>query len=534
VYLPDGPGPFPVVAVRTPYHRTNHVGHASEFTERGYGFVAQDCRGRYDSDGVFVPLVHEAADGQATIDWIANQDWCNGRVGLWGRSYPGIVQAPAAAGRHEALRCFAPSVAPGSFFHDWIRYDGAYALANTVRWGLGRTTCRTAPSEAHFRWPDLYRLSSLDAIAAASGVHAPTVRAWAEHDREDEYWQAVDQRRLYPAVAVPGLHIGGWFDHISRGRIEAYCGITARGASDAGRDGQRLVLGPWGHQTLGQSAFGDWDFGPDAALNPLALEMQFFDFHLKDEDNGFSAAPRVRAFLMGENRWLTFDDWPPPDASDQRWHLDSGGSANLIGGDGRLDLSEPTGDRSDRYVYDPKNPVPTCGGPIYWGLVQLGPLGPVDQRPILDRPDVLCYRSAPLPEPVAVVGEASVDLVLSADVEDTDVIVKLCVQEPAGPIRCLTVGSLRCRYRDSMSSPRPLAPSEPTPVRVRLLPTAYVFAPGSRLVLLITSSDFPRIEAHPNVIATPLSGATPRPARVEIHHGPAAHSSLLLPTVPTW
>lgn len=120
VYLPDGPGPFPTVIVRTPYHRVGLQGAAHQFTERGYAFVAQDCRGKYDSDGVFVPLVDEARDGQATLDWTANQRWCNRRIGLWGRSYLGIVQVPAASGGHEALRCIAPSVAPGSFFRHWI------------------------------------------------------------------------------------------------------------------------------------------------------------------------------------------------------------------------------------------------------------------------------------------------------------------------------------------------------------------------------------------------------------------------------
>ena len=103
VYLPDGPGPFPAILVRTPYHRAGQFGGAGAFTDRGYALVAQDCRGKFDSGGDYVPLVHEAVDGQAALDWIANQRWSNGRIGMWGRSYLGIVQVPAASGGHEAL-----------------------------------------------------------------------------------------------------------------------------------------------------------------------------------------------------------------------------------------------------------------------------------------------------------------------------------------------------------------------------------------------------------------------------------------------
>ena len=130
VYLPDGPGPFPVLLTRTPYHRAGAVGAAPTYTDWGYAYAVQDCRGKYDSGGTFRPLVDEEEDGAAAINWIAEQPWCNGRIGLIGASYLGIVQIPAAACGHEALRCISPSVAPNSYFIDWARYGGCFALAN--------------------------------------------------------------------------------------------------------------------------------------------------------------------------------------------------------------------------------------------------------------------------------------------------------------------------------------------------------------------------------------------------------------------
>ena len=205
VYLPDGPGPFPTVLVRTPYHRVGLQSTAHQFTQRGYSFVAQDCRGKYDSDGAFVPLVDEAHDGQTTLDWTANQRWCNGRIGLWGRSYLGIVQVPAACGGHEALRCIAPSVAPGSFFRDWIRYDGCFALGNAIRWSLTHASCRNQPPMAHFLWNELNHLTNPEAIAGQVGFETPVLSDWAAHDHYDDYWKSIDQCLMHQAHQGAGI-----------------------------------------------------------------------------------------------------------------------------------------------------------------------------------------------------------------------------------------------------------------------------------------------------------------------------------------
>lgn len=412
VYLPDGPGPFPVVIIRTPYHRVGHQDKGPLFTARGYGVVIQDCRGKYDSDGVFTPLVDEARDGQATIDWVADQRWCNGRIGMWGHSYSGIVQVPAASGGHEALRCILPGVNPGSFFRDWIRYDGCFALGNALRWAITHATCRNQPPLDHIAWNELCRLPHLDAIATQVGVEMSVLSQWANHDQVDAYWEDVDQDLMHARIKVPGLHTGGWFDHISRGNFDAFKNIRARGATTLACEEQRLIVGPWGHRTFSVTGadhcqYGDWSFGPEADLSILAHELQCLDYYLKDLDNGYSSLPPVKAFLMGENRWLSLEDWPPPEAVSQSWYLASNGSANMLGGGGQLTQDAPTDSVADRYRYDPNDPVPTRGGPIYWGNEHVGP---VDQRVLLNRPDVLFYRSQSLSSTLVVVGEITLDL----------------------------------------------------------------------------------------------------------------------------
>ncbi len=531
VYLPSGPGPFPVVLVRTPYHRSGLQSLAPRFVERGYAFVTQDCRGKFDSDGVFTPLLNEVEDGLATLDWIANQHWCNGRIGMWGRSYLGIVQIPAAISGHEALRCIAPSVAPGSYFRDWLRYDGCFALGNALRWSLENASCRNRSAVGHFMWDELNNLGSIDQIAERVGFRTPCLDDWVSHDKYDDYWARVDQDHMYERVGVPGLHGGGWFDHLTRTQYESYRGITDNGATMEARTGQRLLIGPWGHGTIGirgelHSQYGDWDFGPAADFDVMDHELRFLDLHLRDVDDGFSSEPPVRVFLMGENRWVDLDDWPVSTTQTMDWHLDSGGAAHKAN-DGLLRADGAGSGGEDGFTYDPQNPVPTHGGAVYWGLENRGPL---DQRSIIQRADVLCYRSAALATPLTVIGDVELSLYLASDQEDTDVVVRLCVETPDGAVTCLSLGSLRCRFRNNWSAPEPLERNTPTALRVQLGQTAYTFSAGSRIVLTVTSSDFPRILPHPNRIA-PLFEGDPIVARNSILHGPEFPSRLHLPVI---
>jgi len=529
VWLPDGPGPFPVLLTRTPYHRRlGDAASARYYVERGYAYVIQDTRGKYDSEGTFRPLIDEAADGQATLDWIANQNWCNGRIGLVGKSYLGMVQIPAASGGHEALMCIVPGVAPTSFFLDWPRCDGCFSFANTVRWTLTHAVCPTTPSMAHFTWEELHSLRTLEEIEDRAGFHSPTLRDWVAHDRYDEYWEAVDQHRMFERVACPGMHVGGWFDHLTRGQFQSYRGIKQRGATQSARSGQRLIVGPWGHMTIGQREYGEWDFGRAAQINVSDYEQRFIDLHMKDIDDGISDEPPVYVFLMGENRWVHAADWPPPTAEVQEWYLRSDGDANGVGGGGRLSLESQDHAPPDRYCYDPQQPVPTLGGPIYWGIA---PVGPVHQGPILGRADVLYYRSERLARPLTVMGEINLDLWVSSDAPDTDFTAKLCVVDSGGRVIVLAMGALRCRYRQGFHDPKPLTAGEATSVRLQMGNLAYVFPEGSAIALLITSSDFPRILPNPNTMAPTWQEKSPRVARQEIHHSGNHQSRLALPVV---
>ena len=533
VYLPDGPGPFPAILTRTPYDRVTHLaGHALQFVERGYAYVATDCRGRYESEGRFERMFDEVIDGQATIDWIANQKWCNGRIGMWGISYGGVFQVPAAVGGHEAIRCICPGVICARFFENWSRYDGCFALENPLWWVMGHGTGRTSPPTHHLNWDELRRMKSLDQVEEAIGFGLPILRQIAEHDAEDEYWEAIDQWPMHSKIKVPGMHSAGWFDHVSSGLYEGYQRIRDLGATEEARSGQRLFVGPWGHLILSRGEnhrrYGVWDFGESADVRAVGHHLRFFDLHLKDIDDGIGQEASVRVFLMGENRWLDLADWPPPVVEVQRWHLDSGGNAHGQRGDGVLSREEPKGSVDDLLVYDPDDPVPTCGGQIFWNME---PKGPRDQRHLLERDDVLFYRSELLAEPLTVIGDVDLDLTVATDVEDTDIVAKLCVVEENGSVTVIILGSFRCRYREGWDKRVPMEHGVAMRLHVRLSQLAYTFPQGARIGLMITSSDFPRIQPHTNTMAKPWVPAVPVVAHTRVMHGDGVVASLNLPVV---
>ncbi len=535
IWLPDGPGPWPVVLTRTPYHRAGASARGAYYTDRGYAFVIQDTRGKYDSKGRFRALDHEAADGQDTLDWIANRKWCNGRIGMIGRSYLGIVQIPAAAGGHEALRCILPGVAPNRFFVDWIRYDGCFALANMIRWSLTHDVCPTMPYTGHFSWQEVWQLgarSTLAAVEEKTGLVSQQLRKWVEHDHYDDYWASIDQSALYAQVACPGLHQAGFFDHISRGQFDSFRTIREKGASQQARRNQRLLVGPWGHGRCDQHTYGQWEFGAKASIDLMAYQQRFLDLWLKDLDDGISEEPPVTYFQMGENRWEHTTDWPPPRAELQDWRLASEGLAAGGGRPGSLTRETAAGADADAYVYNPAAPVPTLGGQIYWGLADATGLGPVDQGEILGRTDVLCYRSHPLPAPLVVAGSVELELWVTSDADDTDFIAKFCVVDPFGSVLVLSVGSIRCRYRESWSRPQALVRGEPARLCIHLNNLAYTFPKRARIALVVTSSCSPRILPHPNTMAPTWRETNPRKARQEILHTPAYPSRLILPVIP--
>lgn len=532
LYRPADGTPVPALVMRNPYDRevelraVDPLPTPSKLTERGYAVLITDVRGRFASEGTFTPFVDEGRDGYDTVEWVAAQPWCDGRVGVYGPSYLGVTTLLAARERPPSLRCALPIVTADDYFNDWVYRGGAFQLDFAGGWAQGvaavsaQRLAAGPPARRRGRDPAAGRGRHVRPLTALAGVSdheiAPWWSEWLKHDRRDDYWVAMSPARDYAEYTVPMFHLGGWWDLFAAGTVRNYQGMRA-----AGKAPQHLVLGPWAHTHYDQH-FGELDFGPSGASSNAGVVggfNRFIDRYLLGAD---VALPTVRYFMLGANRWQEAEDWPPPEAEPCAFYLHSGGAANSARGDGVLSAEPPAGDeRPDRYLYDPERPAPTTL-----------PAGPLDQRLVEARDDVLCYTTAPLERPLAVAGPVSLELWAVTDAPDTDWTGKLVDVHPDGTAVLLCDGIIRARYRESLAEPRPLEPGRPTRYTIELGNVGCSFGAGHRLRLEVSSSNFPKFDPNPNTGRPVATETETRVAIQRVLHDGEHRSSLRLHVLP--
>lgn len=548
VYRPDDDAPHPVLMHRTPYGKAMPLYlHATGLdtiaaVERGYAVVSQDCRGRSASEGAWRPFRHEADDGHDTVEWLAGQPWCDGRVGAWGCSYMGLTALLAAVAAPPHLRAVMSYMAGPSAYRGWAYTGGAFELGFATFWST-----RGA-------WETLRRLDAADERRAAltAALHALTARPsqivarlpvaelageaaelipfwedWLAHPTLDDFWRAVDVPARAREIRVPVLHISGVGDNLLAGHL-ALNDALAEHPDEAVRETHRFVLGPWDHesyQTSRPSASGQQDFGPQARngaaqFDPLARE--WFDHWLRDAETPLLARPRASYFLTGADEWREAASWPPPHRP-LALHLAAGG---------RLLAEPPAGEEPpDGYEHDPLDPVPNVGGrtlaPVF------GPPGVQDQRGVEAREDVLVYTQEPLTAPLTVAGPVTLTLFVSSSAEDTDFTGKLVDVEPGGYCRNLAEGIVRMRHRHGGADEALLRPGEVAEVEIDLQAVAHVFAPGHAVRVEVASAAFPHFSRNLNARVRPELGteADARVARQSVFHDAGRPSRLVLPVV---
>lgn len=530
LYLPNAPGPFPTVLMRTPYDNNTvpNIEKGRRLANQGYACVIQDCRGRYDSGGQYYPFVDDGQDGFDTQEWIGAQPWSNGRIGMAGGSYLGWVQLASAPYHSEHLTCIAPRVMCADLFSGLVYRGGAFQLNVMMTWGM-RTSGRTAQSIEFDNWREAFRLLPLDTADRQSGRDLPFWKDWLAHPTDDDYWATMDVSAHWNEFAVPALNLGGWFDLYADNTFANFNGIQKLGQGTARQS--KLVVGPWPHALAASPKTGDVDFGAPSQLDLEALERRWFDYWLKDIPNGIADEPPIRLFIMGTNAWRDEREWPLARTDWQRWYFHSGGSANTLRGDGTLSRAEPAEESADRFTYDPSYPVQTVGGNNCCSP-HLVPWGPYDQRDVEMRPDVLCYTSAPLEQDLEVTGPIEVVLYAATDGPDTDWTGKLVDVRPSGYAMNLCDGIIRARYRESLTEPTPLDPGQVYRYEIDLMVTGNVFLKGHRIRVEISSSNFPRYDRNLNTGLPIGSGQEVRVARQTVLHTPDYPSQIVLPVIP--
>jgi putative CocE/NonD family hydrolase len=529
-YLPEDGGPAPAIVSRTPYDKGLRLTPAAALDPElavaaGFALVCQDVRGQHASEGSFDPFLSEGADGYDTVEWVAAQPWCNGRVGMAGRSYTAATQWRAAIEQPPHLGAIVPVVVGSDYYDGWLYSGGAFELGFNLFWVHLMTEAKSRGSlEKHYR-----HLPIGEPPLLAESPAGAFYREWLAHPTYDEHWRALSLRGRYGQVKVPAYNVGGWFDIFLGGTLENFTRLRAEGATEEARSSTRLLVGPWAHGST-YGAYPDHhfkEFGPEGRIDLAQMQLEFFGRHLRG-DGPAPDEPPVRIFVMGRNRWRDEREWPLARAQSERWYLGGGD------GDRSLSLEPPGPEPPDEYIYDPADPAPTVGGPTSLPGRFLGTnAGPLDQTPVERRADVLAYSSPPLERELEVTGPLALVLYAVTSAPDTDFVGKLCDVDTDGRSRILAEGVLRARFREGLDRCGPVEPERVYEYRIDLIATSNVFLPGHRIRLLVTSSSFPRLDRNANS-GLPLGKDTEetlRPARQRILHDADHPSHLLLPVV---
>lgn len=493
VYLPSTRGAFPVILARTPYDKNGAAGLGKDGTSRGYAVVAQDVRGRFASEGENMPFDRDVTDGRDAIEWVARQPWCNGPIGTWGGSAGAITQFQLAASGTRRLACQHLTVGAPNLYE--VVYAGG-----------------------------VFRKSLIEDWLRVTRWSSNALPRWVSHPSYDAYWRARDASRHYPQINAPAVHIGGYWDIFAQATIDAFVGYQTRGGPHA-RGKQKLLLGPWTHGVLQEKA-GELIFrGAKKPPGDVHDAWRWFDHWLKGTNNRIDRAPAVTYYVLGDvsdtnapgNLWRTANTWPPLRATPTRFYLH---------GDQTLSTAKPAAHEPLTYTYDPQQPAPTVGG------IQLTiPAGPMDQKQVESRADVLVFTSAALTEPLEVTGRVRAKLWVSSDAPDTDFFAKLCDVYPDGRSFNLCEGSLRARFREGLVREKLLTPGKVYPVEIDLWSTSIIFNRGHRLRVQATSSSAPGFDPNPNTGAPFRAGDQTCVARNTVWVDARRPSHFVLPVV---
>ena len=507
VYRPDAGGRWPVLLMRFVMEPNDEVEELGDyFAQHGYAFVYNDVRGCARSGGEFFPMVDEAwgenQDGYDTVEWAGNQPWSNGHVGLIGTSYGAFNQYTTAPTRPPSLKACMPFY--GSNIRETVFPNGLYRLEEHRGWALwmalnclenqvapehqARVRARLqAAQEDHDSW--IWHLPVTE-CPQLEGI-APWHFEHLQHCTDGAWWAKTDVRTKFDAIDVPMLHIAGWYDLYLSGTLEHFVGLAENGRTERCRRGQRLLVGPWTHGWCSVPAPPPpLDFGPEALPDFKEIALRWFDHWLKEPGDGSADEPAVRLFLMGENRWLAMDQWPPAGVTYTPLYFRHGtGKTAASLNNGHLTFEAPnTAEQSDAFAYDPDEPV--------IGHFGSSPTVEIDQREIEGR--LLTYTSATLQEPLVVLGPVRAVIHASSSAPDTDWVVRLCNVWPDGRSSKVCEGILRARFRDSFQAEHWLEPGEVYRFEIDMAATACTFLPGHRIRIHVTSSDFPKYDRNLN------------------------------------
>ncbi len=494
IYLPNAEAKgLPCVLIRAPNGRKSHYKSFAPLAIEGYAVAIQDTRSHVDSEGKTMPYLSDGwgalQDGYDTVQWLATSLYTNGKVGTAGISAQGITQLLLAPSCPPNLICQHIGVAAASIY-DQGMFPGGQLLKHQVEGWLGQY----AP-------------------------HPSVLQMVTRQIFYNDFWAQFDTSSVASRVQVPGLHHGGWYDTFCQGTIDSFCSRQHKGA-DGARGQQKMVIGPWTHWWHQSVALGDYTIPEAGRQAPVDFSLKrWFDHYLKGIDNGIDRIPAITYYVMGPfdgssssgNVWRSTDQWPPASTA----------TDFFLTPDRKLSTNLPASGRLS-FRYDPSDPSPTLGGRNL-----LLKAGPVDQRPIEERSDILIFTTDVLEEDVEVTGRILAKMLFASDQPDTDIVVRLTDVYPDG--RSVLIADGVRRLADVV--PRYLSLGKaagPRVVEVDLWSTSIVFAKGHRIRVSVASSNFPRYAKNLN---GGKENEPPRIAMNTLYTGHKHGSRIILPII---
>ncbi len=565
VYVPyDQTKSYPILMKRTPYsigpygvsHYAKKLAPSAAFEKEGYIFVLQDVRGRFRSQGEYVNMrpqnaykkgqlaVDDATDTYDTVDWLVkNVPNNNGKVGMWGVSYPGYYTSVASINAHKALKALSPQAPIADWFFDDFHRNGAFVLPMAF---VFFDRFDNFPNEKHSHWPrsdlklpthDGYQFYlDLGPLSQVNKKYFKGERSFwnelTEHPNYDQYWQ---ERSVLPHLinTKPAtLIVGGWYDTEDLyGPLASYQKMSKGNK----KDNVSLVMGPWYHgqwnskdgATMGEAKNG---FNTSAWFQKRVL-LPFFNQHLKGAKS--ADISKATMFETGANRWRNFDQWPPKKAQNKTLYFSAQESLTEAMVESKQSYSD--------YVSDPNKPVPHSKKiGRGWDREYMTE----DQRFAARRPDVLIFETPALAQDLTLAGEIELDLMVSTSKTAADFIVKLVDVFPAinenkdkldkktgNRHELVRWGSIRGRFRESMSEPKPFEPNKVTRVKFDLYDVLHTFKRGHKLQIQVQSSMFPFIDRNPQTYVDNIFNAKEEDfvkAEHRLYHQPGAQSKVTI------
>ncbi len=579
IYRPkDTSKAYPIIFSRTPYNFNwwdVRLGAPRDMTtildavKRGYAYVVMNERGHFFSEGNYDILGPPLTDGVDAINWLTSQAWSNKKLGTIGCSSTAEWQMGVAAQGAPGFTTFIPQGfgagvgRVGPYYEQGNWYRGGAVQMLFIAWLYGEQNQVRPMFPANTSQEDLIRASKsfdlaqqlppvdwskalrhlpeMDIIKAVDGPHGifadempnTTGGAMIKRTPNDPAWYKGGLFHDNMRINIPGFWFMSWYDVSAGPNLAAYNHVRRTASADIA-DKQYAIIAPTLHcsytRATENTVVGERHMG-DARLDYSKMTYDWFDHFLKGEDNGVLKMPKVQYYTMGSNKWQSSDTWPPRGAQPMTFYLSSEGKANTRNGDGKLVLAPPAADKPDSFTYDPMNPVPSFGGNVCCtGNAVQG--GSFDQSKMEERDDILVYSTEPLTEGIELSGPITVSLYVSSDAKDTDFTVKLIDVDENGKAWNLDETIQRMRYRDGYDKPLVwMEPNKVYKVTFQPMTTSNYFAPGHRIRIEISSSNFPRFDRNMNTGGNNYDEVKGVIARNSVHHSKPYPSELTISVV---